>query len=300
MQQVCRSPKTPEHVSSVNIRSGSRRIPRCPSRIRARGASCDSLDTPLYLLASISSQHGSQMGTKPLLQQSITGPPQQVPVTIKPAEMGNSGSGAIPKPRGLNARSPESGHTKTADYRSSTEPCQVTSPGADWQSTLCAERSPASTEIIPLPDNKYTNGLIVPQASNLSSGRVSEDSIGARTDGAVVAGPLSMLRNSAAVSAAMDAAYSSSALKVGVQQVVHLAVTKGWNLQSHEFRISLASQLSRESDRLAAIASDLCHGGMPQHEVGSAAGQDSMSAMFDQLSVLQHRVHACDATCPTG
>ena len=300
MQQVCRSPKTPEHVSSVDIRSGSRRIPRCPGRSRGRGVSCDSLDTSLSLLASISSQHSSQMGTKPMLQQSITGPPQQVPVTTKPAEMGTLGSGAIPKPRGLNARSPQSGHTQTADYRSSTEPRQVISSGSDRKSTLSSERSPASTEIIPLPDNKYTHGLIAPQASNLSSGRISEDSIGARTDNAVVAGPVSMLGNSAAVSAAMDAAYSSSALRVGVQQVVHLAVTKGWNLQSHEFRISLASQLSQESDRLAAIASDLCHGGMPQHQVSSAAGQDSISAMFGQLSVLQHRVHACDATCPTG
>lgn len=132
----------------------------------------------------------------------------------------------------------------------------------------------------------------VTSASTQNCGPVLH-STGSRSTSEVFLRPDSVLLNDRGVSAAIDAAFST-AFRVEIQKVIQAAVANGWNYQSQQLRLSLAAQLTKESDRLAAIAAELCESGATPSSEGSEDGQCSVSVLFDQLSVLRARAHTCE------
>lgn len=91
------------------------------------------------------------------------------------------------------------------------------------------------------------------------------------------------------VTAAIDAAFSP-ALRTGVQEVVQLAVDNGWDYHSRDFRQALATKISQECERLAALAADLCAEYMPQRDGICTQPQHGVCHMFGQLELLKQRV----------
>lgn len=97
-----------------------------------------------------------------------------------------------------------------------------------------------------------------------------------------------------AVAAALDACFSS-ALRTKVQRVVAHAVVCGWSFQSQDFLEALASELSKESHKLAAIAAVLCQRNFQEYEERDPGSADCISVLFSNLGVLNQRERSVDA-----
>lgn len=297
----CVSPELSQHASPPINGSGCRQIPQGPNHSRAHGA-CDSLDTPLSSLASMSSQHDALLHTTSVLGSSVNGPIGWKPSPMVQANAQTLASGSIPKPQ-------VSWGNGNSDFRTADEasgsvaigssPSPVThfgarrrtdcSPDANKRpvASVAVDAAPHWRQEVEIADSPETI------ASAQNRGPVLRPSTGSRSGSEVFPKPDGMLPNHRGVAAAIDAAFST-AFRVNVQQVMQSAVANGWNYQSQELRVSLAAQLSKESDRLAAIAAELCGSGATPSSEGNEDGQYSVSVLFDQLSVLQNRVHTCE------